>query len=176
LHPAHGKVRRPSLRQSSSRPNRTILSPHPPHPNTMSPEGSTSAICTLPCPLRRCYDGDGRATTPFGDLRSPSQGSEGQLSAGPARSRSLTAVRRQKQRLPPSPCTSSPGEAGRRRSPRQRPAALEGGLENAAGDLTFYRNLPPGGSPPPKAPEGHGPIPPNCLITLRNPGHKMNLF
>ena len=50
-----------------------------------------------------------------------------------------------------------------------------GGTQNAAVDLTFYRNLPPGGFPPPKAPQGHGPIPPNCLITLRNPGHKMNL-
>jgi hypothetical protein len=43
----------------------------------------------------------------------------------------------------------------------QKPAALEGGLETPP--LTsFYRNLPPGGSPPPKAPEGHGPIPPDC--------------
>ena len=38
-----------------------------------------------------------------------------------------------------------------------------GGTQNAAVDLTFYRNLPPGGSPPPKAPQGHGPIP----LTLR---------
>src|SRR5215207_3223777 len=43
----------------------------------------------------------------------------------------------------------------------QRSAALEGGLETPP--LTsFYRNLPPGGFPPPKAPEGLGPTPSDC--------------
>ena len=50
-----------------------------------------------------------------------------------------------------------------------------GNLENAADD-SFYRTLPLGGFPPPKAPEGHGPTPSTGLITSWNMGHKMNLF
>jgi len=50
-----------------------------------------------------------------------------------------------------------------------------GGGGDAAG-TSFYRTLPLGGFPPPKAPEGHGPTPLNCLITPRNMGYKMNLF
>jgi hypothetical protein len=55
------------------------------------------------------------------------------------------------------------------------PAALEGGLENAAVDLILPEPAPRW-LPPSDSPGGHGPIPPDCLITLRNAGHKMNLF
>ncbi len=42
--------------------------------------------------------------------------------------------------------------------------------------LQFYRTLPLGGSPPPKAPKGARSTPLYCLITPRNIGNKMNYF
>jgi hypothetical protein len=49
-----------------------------------------------------------------------------------------------------------------------------GEVEKGAKQNQVYRTGPPGGSPPPKAPEGHGPIH-TGVITPRNIGHKMNL-
>src|SRR5829696_6551132 len=67
------------------------------------------------------------------------------------------------------------GEPGGGRGGASQTGGAGGGTRNAAGDL-ILPDPAPRWLPPSESPGGARSDPPNCLITLRNTGRKMNLF